>query len=85
MQPRQVNWGVRPRGCKAWAMRYPTLGYLLVGSAASGAATPWNYSSLRFFRLTETGAGDLIYGYRQTIYAHILCRWEVSCGVDSSG
>jgi hypothetical protein len=41
------------------------------------SATPWNYSSLRSLRLSEGGSGDLIYGYGQTIYAYIKCRWEV--------
>jgi hypothetical protein len=32
---------------------------------------------MRFLALSEDGTGDLIYGYGQTIYARINCRWEV--------
>jgi hypothetical protein len=41
------------------------------------SATPWNYASLRSLWLAREGTGDLIYGYGQTIYARIKCRWEV--------
>jgi hypothetical protein len=47
------------------------------GGRGVWAATPWNYSSARFMMLQADGTGRLIYGYGQTIYAHILCRWEV--------
>jgi hypothetical protein len=47
------------------------------GGRGVWAATPWNYSSCRFMMLSPDGAGRLIYGYGQTTYAHILCRWEV--------
>ncbi len=40
-------------------------------------ATPWNYSSLRSLWLRPDGNGQLIYGYGQTFYAHILCRWQI--------
>lgn len=50
---------------------------VLAGGRGVWTATPWNYSSTRFLWLHEGGAGDLIYGYGQTIYAYIKCRWEV--------
>jgi hypothetical protein len=40
-------------------------------------ATPWDYSSLRSVRLRPDGSGELLYGYGQTIYALIQCRWEL--------
>jgi hypothetical protein len=42
------------------------------------SSTPDNYSSLRSLWLEEDGSGKLIYGYGQTIYALIECRWEVA-------
>lgn len=42
------------------------------------SATPWNYSSMRSLRFQTDGSGELVYGYGQTIYAVIRCRWEVS-------
>jgi hypothetical protein len=47
------------------------------GGRGVWAATPWNYSSARFMMLQADGTGRLIYGFGQTTYAHILCRWEV--------
>ncbi|MGE3778170.1 MAG: HEAT repeat domain-containing protein, partial [Pirellulaceae bacterium] len=38
-------------------------------------ATPWTYASLRYFTLEPDGTGKLIYGYGQTIYADIRCKW----------
>jgi hypothetical protein len=32
---------------------------------------------MRSLWLSDGGAGELIYGYGQTIYARINCRWEV--------
>ena len=46
-------------------------------AAASWSATAGNYSSLRSLWLSEGGSGELIYGYGQTIYARISCRWAV--------
>ena len=46
------------------------------GGRGVWSATPWNYSSARFMMLQADGTGRLIYGYGQTIYAIILCRWE---------
>src|SRR5262245_19747686 len=50
---------------------------ILAGGRGVWCATPWDYSSLRSLWLREDGSGDLIYGYGQTIYAFIKCRWEV--------
>jgi hypothetical protein len=50
---------------------------VLAGGRGVWSATPWNYSSLRSLWLSEGGSGELIYGYGQTIYARIRCRWEV--------
>ena len=50
---------------------------ILAGGHGVWAATPETYASCRFMRLGGDGGGDLIYGYGQTIYATILCRWEV--------
>jgi hypothetical protein len=47
------------------------------GGRGVWAATPWNYSSARFMMLNADSTGRLIYCYGQTIYAIILCRWEV--------
>src|SRR5262249_2435439 len=47
------------------------------GGGGVWSATPWNYSSARFLMLQADGTGRLIYGYGQTIYAIILCCWEV--------
>lgn len=41
------------------------------------SATPWDYSSMRSLWLSADGSGELIYGYGQTIYARINCRWQV--------
>jgi hypothetical protein len=49
----------------------------VLATAGKWQATPGNYSSLRALWLQADGAGDLIYGYGQTIYAFIKCRWEV--------
>ncbi|OWK45716.1 hypothetical protein [Fimbriiglobus ruber] len=52
------------------------------GGRGVWAATPWSYSSTRFLILHANGSGRLVYAYGQTIYANILCRWEVpSAGV----
>ena len=50
---------------------------LLIGDRGIWSATPWNYSSLRCLEFREDGSGKLIYGYGQTIYAVIQCRWEI--------
>jgi hypothetical protein len=50
---------------------------VLAGGRGVWSATPWNYSSLRSLWLSEGGSGELIYGYGQTIYARLHCRWEV--------
>jgi hypothetical protein len=50
---------------------------ILANGRGVWSATPWNYSSLRSLWLSEGGSGELIYGYGQTIYARIHCRWEV--------
>ena len=49
---------------------------ILTGSR-SWSATPDNYSSLRSVMLRKDGTGTIIYGYGQTIYAQIDCRFEV--------
>jgi hypothetical protein len=49
----------------------------VLAAAETWRATPGNYSSLRALWLHADGSGDLIYGYGQTIYAFIKCRWEV--------
>lgn len=49
---------------------------ILTGSHA-WSATPDNYSSLRSVMLGRDGAGTVIYGYGQTIYAQIVCRLEI--------
>src|SRR3954447_24240331 len=41
------------------------------------SATPDNYSSLRSVMLDRGGTGTVLYGYGQTIYARIDCRFEV--------
>ena len=50
---------------------------ILIGGRGAWSATPWNYSSLRVLEFREDGSGRLTYGYGQTIYAIIQCRWEV--------
>ncbi len=50
---------------------------VLAGGRGVWSATPWDSSSLRSLWLSEDGSGELIYGYGQTIYARIRCRWEV--------
>jgi hypothetical protein len=49
----------------------------LVGGRGIWSSTPWNYSSLRYLQFNENGSGTLTYGYGQTIYAVIQCRWEI--------
>ena len=49
----------------------------LLAAASSWRATPDNYSSLRFLRFAEDGSAELTYAYGQTIYAVVLCRWEL--------
>lgn len=49
-----------------------------LATAGMWRATPGNYSSTRFLWLHADGTGDLVYGYGQTIYAFIKCRWEVA-------
>jgi len=49
----------------------------ILGSSPTWRATPGQYASLRSLRLRGDGTGDLIYGYGQTIYAVIQCRWEI--------
>jgi hypothetical protein len=49
---------------------------ILTGTHA-WSATPDNYSSLRSVTLGRDGAGTVLYGYGQTIYAKIDCRFEV--------
>jgi hypothetical protein len=51
---------------------------VLAGGRGVWSATPWDYSSLRSLWLRADGTGELIYGYGQTIYARINCRWEVA-------
>jgi hypothetical protein len=48
---------------------------VLTGSP-SWSATPDNYSSLRYVSFERDGTGMLVYGYGQTIYARIDCRFE---------
>jgi hypothetical protein len=43
----------------------------------SWSATPDNYSSLRSVMFGRDGTGTVLYGYGQTIYAKIDCRFEV--------
>jgi hypothetical protein len=50
----------------------------VLSSAGTWRATPGNYSSLRSLWLHADGSGELVYGYGQTIYAYIKCRWEVA-------
>jgi hypothetical protein len=40
-------------------------------------ATPWIYSSLRVLSFRPDQLGTLTYGYGQTIYAIIECRWRI--------
>jgi hypothetical protein len=47
-------------------------------TASGWKATPSAYSSLRVLRFHEDGSGTLTYGYGQTIYAIIKCRWAVA-------
>lgn len=46
-------------------------------TASAWRATPSDYSSMRVLRFHEDGSGTLTYGYGQTIYAIIECRWAV--------
>lgn len=46
-------------------------------TASAWKATPSDYSSLRVLRFEEDGSGTLTYGYGQSIYAIIKCRWSV--------
>src|SRR5438046_48841 len=58
---------------------------VLAGGGRDGrslwTATPWDYSSMRHLWLSADGSGELFYGYGQTFYAVINCRWKV----ESSG
>jgi hypothetical protein len=47
------------------------------------SATPDNYSSLRSVMLGRDGTGTVIYGYGQTIYAKIDCRFEAPSRAES--
>jgi hypothetical protein len=40
-------------------------------------ATPWDYSSLRFLQFRADGTAEFTYGYGQTIYAKLPCRFEL--------
>jgi hypothetical protein len=51
---------------------------VLEGGRGVWSATPWDYSSLRFLHLSSEGVGELTYGYGQTIYAKIRCRWKIA-------
>jgi hypothetical protein len=55
----------------------PTLFEVLTGCGA-WAATPGVYSSLRSLRFAPDGTGRVLYGYGQTIYALIECRFAVT-------
>jgi hypothetical protein len=50
---------------------------LAVLTESAWTATPSNYSSMRVLRFTSDGSGILTYGYGQTIYAIIKCRWTL--------
>ena len=54
----------------------PTLFEILTGCGA-WAATPGDYSSMRALRFAPDGTGQVLYGYGQTIYAVIACRFAV--------
>jgi hypothetical protein len=45
--------------------------------SGSWIATPWDYSSLRYLRFSADMSGMVTYGYGQTIYAKIMCRWDL--------
>ncbi len=49
----------------------------ILTASPAWSATPENYSSLRSVMLGRDGTGTVIYGYGQTIYAKIDCRFEV--------
>jgi hypothetical protein len=49
----------------------------LIAGAHSWRATPWNYSALAGLLLKSDGSGMLLFGHGQTIYAVILCAWEI--------
>jgi hypothetical protein len=49
---------------------------ILVGSRA-WSATPWDYSSLVYLQFVSDAAGQLVYGYGQTIYARLNIRFEL--------
>jgi hypothetical protein len=49
----------------------------ILTGAHAWSATPDNYSSLRSVVLRRDGTGAVLYGYGQTIYAKIDCRFEV--------
>jgi len=55
----------------------PTLFEILTGCGA-WAATPGNYNSIRALRFAPDGNGEVLYGYGQTIYAKIACRFAVT-------
>src|SRR5690349_88808 len=50
---------------------------ILTADRGVWSATPWNYSSLRFLTFKSDGSGELMYGYGQSFYAVIQCRWEI--------
>ncbi len=51
---------------------------IAVLTGSSWTATPEDYSSMRSLEFSEDGSGTLTYGYGQTIYAIIKCRWRVA-------
>jgi hypothetical protein len=50
---------------------------IAVLTASGWKATPSDYSSLRVLHFEEDGSGTLTYGYGQTVYAIIKCRWSI--------
>ena len=55
----------------------PTLFDVLTG-CANWWATPGTYASLRTLRFAPDGTGTVLYGYGQTIYAKIDCRFTIT-------
>src|SRR5262245_30052337 len=49
----------------------------LLAGAHCWRATPWNYSALAGLLLKPDSTGTLLFGHGQTIYAVILCAWEI--------
>ncbi len=49
----------------------------ILSGCRAWSATPGDYSSLRSVALREDGTGLILYGYGQTIYAKIDCKFEV--------